>query len=286
MFYFVVLIEDQTKLCVPAAWICSLDIINGLKKGLNKNEKKRVFYSPDITATPNFLLPLHQIYNPNVCGCYLAKIKDIFATKDECEIAIGKYRGHLPPVYNKDRYRETTRAYIETEKVVAQHIDEEYTAKTKVKIEARRHSTVIVPRQQLPLICIDLTENDCDGKGGVNYADGAVNPRSVNSFDPLEGTSARARAEIYVSHGAKLDTEHTSDGSNNVFTQMKKTCHPMNRTVVLDPEGSTSHTRTENPNEEESFQHSQHVSSEAINDTFNTSCTALVKFRFSKYSLH
>lgn len=222
MFYSVVLIEDQTNLCIPAQWIFCLDIVKGQKYGLNHNEKKRVFFSKNLAVVPNFLLPLRRIFDPNENGCYLAKIKDVFYTIVDCKEAMKKYRGGLPVVYNTIRYPETSPLFLASENSVAQEFDRQQIIKVEVEKQ------VVLLRNQLCDLteeCIDLTMNDSDEEEDVentsdalnlelimNGGEGASAPARQNIVGPPsnhstlterrahgEGTSAEARQNIFVS---------------------------------------------------------------------------------------
>lgn len=118
--------------------------------------KKRIFFSNNLQVAPNFLLPLRRIFEPNENGRYLAKIKDVFYTMEDCKKAMKKYRGGLPVVYNTIRYPETLPSFLASENSVAQDFDREQIIKNEVQ------KRVVLLRNQICDLteeCIDLTMN-------------------------------------------------------------------------------------------------------------------------------
>lgn len=212
MFYSVVLIEDKTNLCVPASWIFLLDIVKGQKYGMNRNEKKRVFFSPNLATAPNFLLPLRKIFEANENGCYLAKIKDVFYTMDDCKKAMEKYRGGLPAVYNTMRYCETTPSFTIGEKSVRREMENQRDIKVEVAKQVSSLRRSVIMRNENSFVCdlteddIDLTTSDSDGEDYHDHQNAVVVPSSSNlRFGYGEGTSAQARECHVEPSSAEVD---------------------------------------------------------------------------------
>lgn len=97
-----------------------LDIVASHNYGLNSNKTKRIFYSKDYNETPNFLLPLRHLFDPDEDACYLVKVKKSFKTKKEGLEYLEKRRSGLPPLYNDSRRRYENLPIIEGEMEINQ----------------------------------------------------------------------------------------------------------------------------------------------------------------------
>lgn len=146
MYHVVVLIESKEKLCVPTTWVFAVDRVKALNCGLNRNEKRRIFYSKNLKSTPNFLLPLRTDFDPDINSCYIGKIVKTFHTSDEAKAYISKLRGGLQPVYN-DTLQENTPLFVAAEEEIAQAIEK----KTEIKSETEQlRAHIMTLTQQLP----------------------------------------------------------------------------------------------------------------------------------------
>lgn len=166
MFYGVVLIGDRTNLCVPASWVFFIDVVKSQTYGLNCNKKKRIFFSKDLHKTPNFLLPLRNVFDPNEDACYMANIKKVFGSMDEGLANMEKRIGGLPPIYNESRYREQFQPVNEGENEINQEIERQRDIKAEVKTEldkvlAPLRNTITKFNKMMP--SCDLTNEESDG---------------------------------------------------------------------------------------------------------------------------
>lgn len=164
MFYGVIL-EDGTNLCIPACWMYAIDVVRAFNSGLNSNKKRRIFFSKDLNRSPNFLLPIRNMFHENEDACYLARTTRSFWNLAECINHMEKLRGGLPPVYNEMRNRENPAAFIEEQIVVDREIELRRNIKLEVKIEVDKQifplrNTVIVLNKLLPVCDLTLDERD------------------------------------------------------------------------------------------------------------------------------
>lgn len=194
MYYSVVLVEDQTNLWIPAAWVFCLDVVKAYNEGVNRNLKRRIFFSKDLHCTPNFLLPLRAAFAPNENACYLAKIKRTFGSIDEAKEYVGRTRGGLPAVYSEIRI-ETSPSFLIGETQIAAEMPGQITVveiKTECtnEIESLRR-TIAKINDLLPpidLTCddeefIDSGENRDGGNDTVSVEDNNPDYEMVNSYN-------------------------------------------------------------------------------------------------------
>lgn len=172
MYLRVVLIEDKTNLCIPASWVFCINLVNAYKSGVNRNEKKRIFFSKDWKCTPNFLLPLRTRFDPDENACYLAKIKNPFATVNEALEYTKKLRGGLPAVYNTMRI-EMPPPFLNGEAQVAEEAVRQNNVKIEIKAEVDNQLALLrraVSKLNRLLPPIDLTIDSDDEEDGVDDA--------------------------------------------------------------------------------------------------------------------
>lgn len=188
MYFSVVLVEDLTNLCIPAAWVYLLDVVQAFRSGVNRNLKRRIFFSKDLNSFPNFVLPLWAEFAPNEDGCYLAKIKNVFWTLDEAIEYGKKVRGGLPAVYSEMRM-ERSLTFMNGEVQIAaemsQHIpDNEIKAEYGNQIALLRDT---ITELNLMLPPIDLTR--CESNDNLHHerGDGEIHTDPANNnYPPYE----------------------------------------------------------------------------------------------------
>lgn len=186
--FFAVILEDKTRLCVQASWVCAINAVNAYNYGVNHNEKKRIFFSKDDTATPKFLLSVRSTFCADEESCYLGQIKHTFATKSEC---LSYFRDHLivlPAVYSTHRERQGKRSLLASEEIVG--IEDQRSLQVKREIndavatlrKAVRLLNMLVPVCDLTLpdanasIIIDDDESDVQL---VGIAEDMIMPENV-----------------------------------------------------------------------------------------------------------
>lgn len=197
MFFVVVIIEDGRNICIPASWIFILDIVTSHNYGLNSNKTKRIFYSKDFDKTPNFLLPLRRLFDPEEDACYLVKVKKSFKTKQEGLAYLENRRGALPPIYNESRRRYENSPIVEGEIEINQEADRQKHIKIEVKNELDKvlmplRKSIAMFNRMLPAVCdltedssdtIDLTTSDDSGMSFLPDENPVVN--EVSELNPL-----------------------------------------------------------------------------------------------------
>lgn len=164
MYYGVVLIGDKTNLCIPAAWVYCLDVVRAFNVGVNRNEKKRIFFSKNLKRTPNFLLPLRSSFEPNEDGCYLVKIKSTFYTMDGAQKCMGKLRGGLPAVYSEMRV-EKPPSFLNGEAQITEEVLRQNIVKTEIKTEVDNRlvplrKAIVALNDALPPVDLTICESD------------------------------------------------------------------------------------------------------------------------------
>lgn len=189
MYHGVVLIGDKTNLCIPSAWVFVIDVVRAFNSGVNRNSKKRIFFSKNLSRTPNFLLPLRSVFDSNEDGCYLAKVTRTFYTLDEGKAYMSRLRGGLPIVYNAMRV-EMPPPFVDGEANVVAEIHRKSVLKVEIKTEMDNllvplRNTIVALNEKLPPI--DLTNCDDDDIYLIESDDDRVNDDLiVVAFEPYE----------------------------------------------------------------------------------------------------
>lgn len=163
MFYHVILIGDKKNLCIPSSWVFNVDIVKSFNSGVNRNEKKRIFFSQHSERTPNFLLPLKSEYDANEDGCYLAKIKSAFRSIEEAKSKMEKSRSGMPMVYSKARI-ETPPCFFNDEAEIADEIIRRNAVRMEIKSEMQG-KVADIDISAIPMI--DLTSEIFDDAGSI-----------------------------------------------------------------------------------------------------------------------
>lgn len=97
---------DEIQLVIPQKWYGVLDC-NGYNRGINKNVKRVIFYSPfSDDVEPNFQLPISRGFQSDGNACYEVFFLQICDTKDECLHFVKNRRVFYPAVYNEQRLHE------------------------------------------------------------------------------------------------------------------------------------------------------------------------------------
>lgn len=157
---------------------------------MNCNKKKRIFFSTDLKKTPNFLLPLRRVFDPNEDACYLAKIKRTFRTMDECLASMKKRGNGLPPIYNELRNREQALSVIEGATEINLEIERQRDIKIEVKTELDKvffplRNALSKFNKMLPDV-YDLTKDDSNNTIDLTVSgDLEINeePCDISTFD-------------------------------------------------------------------------------------------------------
>lgn len=107
-FVAVILCSDEVQLVIPENWFSpeGLDC-NGYNEGVNRNKKRRIFYSPfgdDIEA--DFGLPIQNEFQSQANACYAARFVKAFCSKEDCLGYIERRRCIRPVLYNERRTHE------------------------------------------------------------------------------------------------------------------------------------------------------------------------------------
>lgn len=102
----VMMSKDKIQLCIPQKWYGAFDC-NGYNHGINRNVKRRIFYSPfgdNIDA--DFTAPVYEEYMADRNACYEVFFLKMFDTKVGCLSFLEKRRILYPAVYNSRRLDE------------------------------------------------------------------------------------------------------------------------------------------------------------------------------------
>lgn len=201
MYFGVVLVGHNTNLCIPASWVYLIDPVRAYNgRGLNQNEKKRIFFSNNLKKTPNFLLPLRDIFEPSENACYLAKIKRTFYTMDEAKKFMKKQRGGLPTVYN-NIIPKTSPEFINGEAQIAEENDRLLNVKIEINEQiVQLRDSVIRVNEFVPVI--DLTICASDDEIQVNEAaNEAANEATNDEIHINEAANAIDDAFLWESNG-------------------------------------------------------------------------------------
>lgn len=153
--FFPVALLDKTKLCIPVGWLQNIDIIGCFNNAHKRHEKKVIFYSHDELRSPNFLLPISDVFDENSDACYRAYVLKAFNSKESCIDYLNKRRSGAPPAYFPTRNRQTNDVTSEIERQMA--IDQKTTIKKEV--ESLREALLNKNRTSQS---IDLTESDTE----------------------------------------------------------------------------------------------------------------------------
>lgn len=77
MYFAVFLIVSKVNLIVPAKWIFHLNTNSLVNNGVLTFENHLIFYS-NKDKPPNFLAPVHDIFDKTEDACYYANIVKVF----------------------------------------------------------------------------------------------------------------------------------------------------------------------------------------------------------------
>lgn len=103
----VMMCEDEIQLVIPLKWYGELDC-NGYNVGINKNVKRRIFYSPfGDDVEPDFELPISWMFQSVANACYEVFFLQLCDTKEECLRFVKKRRVLYPAVYNEQRHKSS-----------------------------------------------------------------------------------------------------------------------------------------------------------------------------------
>lgn len=137
MFY-VILLEDKTRLCIPASWVFAINVAKAFTHGFNRNEKKIIFFSNNGNETPNFLLPIKSTFDLNQNSCYRGYIKNVFGSKAECVAHYEKNKNRrmlLPPIYSEIREVQAKVSDAESDSMVRAENENRWNIKIEIKKE-------------------------------------------------------------------------------------------------------------------------------------------------------
>lgn len=93
---------------IPEFWFSpgGLDC-NGYNESINKNKKRRVFYSPfGDNVEANFNVPVQQKFQEDMNACYIVRFLKAWPTKESCIEYVQNRRANHPVVYNDRRLLE------------------------------------------------------------------------------------------------------------------------------------------------------------------------------------
>lgn len=159
---FAVMLLDKTRLCIPASWVCAINPVYAYNYGVNHNEKKRIFFSKDEKATPNFLLPIQSTFHADEDSCYLGKVKKAFGTMSECLSYYDVHRIILPAIYSNRRERQGECFRLASEEVVERENERSLEVKQKIKCELEPLRRAVCMLNRMVPEC-DLTQLDESG---------------------------------------------------------------------------------------------------------------------------
>lgn len=154
--YFVVLLMDKTKLCIPAYWLQHINIVDCFNNLFKRNAKKVIFYSFDESKAPDFLVPILSEFDVNNDACYHGYVLKAFETKEICIDYLFKRRAITPVYYS----------HIPTPNPIENHARNEISRqiaidqKSLVKKEIDSLRQAILQNRHRP--SIDLTESDIE----------------------------------------------------------------------------------------------------------------------------
>lgn len=143
MRFAVILCCDKTMLHIPAAWCGNFDLAVSMNQSINKNIKRRIFFSPDESKSPNFKLPLAETFDENHDACYTAKILKVFNTFDEAYSYLQKKRNVFPAVYNPKRLNQRLPPLVD------ENIEAMIKKETKPLLNAIRYANTLIGVQDL-----------------------------------------------------------------------------------------------------------------------------------------
>lgn len=160
--FFAITLCDKTKLCIPAAWLQYINIVDSFNNVFKRHEKKIVFYSSNQSAAPNFLLPIMEKFDENIDSCYYAYVIKAFESKEQCIEYLLKRRAIVPPIYfptAKDCDNNALNNQIERE-IAMDH-------KQSIKREVDSLRRVLLNTNKIA--SIDLTDSDAeDFQNGID----------------------------------------------------------------------------------------------------------------------
>lgn len=68
--FFAITLVDKTKLCIPAAWLQHINMVECFNNVFKRHEKRIIFFSVDEEKSPNFLLPISNAFDEKSEACY------------------------------------------------------------------------------------------------------------------------------------------------------------------------------------------------------------------------
>lgn len=152
--YFATTLVDKTKLCIPAAWLQHINMVQCFNNVFKRYEKRVIFFSIDEEKSPNFLLPICNVFDEKIDACYEAFVMRAFETKQLCIDYLLKRRGILPPVYFP--------VAKSNENTIQNQIQREMAIDTKILIKREVESLRKVLLNTNKVQSIDLTDSDAE----------------------------------------------------------------------------------------------------------------------------
>lgn len=70
----VILKQSRTRIKVYPKWIMDVDYQAVFNSGMKKSDDRIIFYSPDPDSAPNFELPVSEVFDATIDGCYVARV--------------------------------------------------------------------------------------------------------------------------------------------------------------------------------------------------------------------
>lgn len=150
--YFAITLVDKSKLCIPAAWLEHINMVECFNNVFKRHEKRVVFFSSDETKSPNFLLPIADKFDEKIDACYHAFVAKAFETKQLCIDYLLKRRGIVPPVYFPIAKPNENSSQIEREMAIDNKIS--------IKKEVESLRKVLLNTNKIRTI--DLTDSDVE----------------------------------------------------------------------------------------------------------------------------
>lgn len=78
MFVTIFLTDFKKKLVIPVKWVHSLDILQLLNGYHVRSKIYTIFYSSNLEVEPNFGMPISEVFNEDISGCYRTQVGNFF----------------------------------------------------------------------------------------------------------------------------------------------------------------------------------------------------------------
>lgn len=189
--YFAVNLIDKTKLCIPAAWLENINIVECFNNVFKRHEKRIIFFSSDECHEPKFTLPIKYDFIATTEACYYGFVLKAFENKEHCIEYLNKRRGAAPPVYFPTQNLTKNVNILRNEITRLEAMD----TKLQIKKEIEQLRSTILNNQTVQ--SIDLTQSDTEdyqnGIDDANTIEDELNvlveqiPNNNNRFDSLSG---------------------------------------------------------------------------------------------------